>query len=66
MLSCIICFSLVIPMAIALRLYYVRENARRDELQRELGEGDEAVRAGLVGDFADETDVKNLGFRYAL
>ncbi|KAL1406111.1 hypothetical protein Q8F55_007794 [Vanrija albida] len=62
MLTCIICFSLAVPMSFALRCYYVRENRRRDARQAALGERYDPAE----GDFSDRTDVENLGFRYAL
>jgi hypothetical protein len=62
MLACIICFTATIPMVAALRAYYVRENARRDRVMQEMGKAYDP--AG--GDFADRTDVENIGFRYAL
>ncbi|KAK4689629.1 MFS transporter, ACS family, allantoate permease, partial [Tremellales sp. Uapishka_1] len=58
MLACIICFTAAIPMCYALRMYYVRENARRDRVE---GNPDE-----VEGDFSDLTDVENKRFRYAL
>jgi hypothetical protein len=62
MFACIICFSAAIPMCFLLRLYYVRENKRRDRQMEARGETyDEAA-----GDFADRTDVENVDFRYAL
>lgn len=46
-----------------LRVYYVRENKRRDVLQAER----EARGETLVFDtYADVTDVENLNFRYLL
>lgn len=62
MLTCIICFSLAIPMIALLRLYYVKENRRRDRLMAERGQ----VYDPQEGDFADRTDCENLAFRYAL
>ncbi|WVQ79769.1 hypothetical protein IAT38_001869 [Cryptococcus sp. DSM 104549] len=62
MFACIVCFAATIPMGFALRLYYVRENRRRDRLQAEMGE----VAEPDAGDFSDRTDVENLSFRYAL
>jgi len=60
MLACLVCFAALLPIAGSLRLYYIRENKRRDRLQAERGEvADE-------GDFEDLTDVQNLSFRYAL
>ncbi|KAK8854473.1 hypothetical protein IAR55_003211 [Kwoniella newhampshirensis] len=58
MLACIVCFAATIPMAGLLRLYYVRENRRRDALTA----GNEEE----VGDFSDRTDIENLSFRYVL
>ncbi|WVR09285.1 hypothetical protein IAU60_006350 [Kwoniella sp. DSM 27419] len=62
MLTCMICFALTIPMGLSLRLYYVRENRRRDKLAEEQG----VDAAEAQGDFSDRTDVENLTFRYAL
>lgn len=39
------------------RLWYMRENARKDKIQRETGQTHEA-------DFSDITDVENISFRY--
>jgi len=61
MLTCLICFSAAICILLVLRLYYVRENNRRDRLQA--GQGQNAAK---VADFADVTDVENLSFRYLL
>ncbi|WVQ72670.1 hypothetical protein IAR50_002229 [Cryptococcus sp. DSM 104548] len=62
MLACIVCFTVTIPLAGALRLFYVYENKRRDRMQAEKGDRGEVE----VGNFADKTDVENLSFRYAL
>ncbi|WWC90314.1 uncharacterized protein L201_005247 [Kwoniella dendrophila CBS 6074] len=63
MFACIICFTITIPMAFLLRLYYLKENRRRDKLAEERGEGAYDANAG---DFSDQTDIENLSFRYAL
>lgn len=62
MLTCIICFTLAVPMIAALRWYYVRENRRRDVLMAQSGEAYDP----LEGDFSDKTDCENVRFRYAL
>lgn len=62
MLTCIICFSLAVPLSGALRLYYIYENRRRDRIMAENGEEYDPS----AGDFADRTDCENLAFRYAL
>lgn len=49
-------------MSFCLRLYYIRENKRRDRLQESMGE----VYDANSGNFADMTDVENVNFRYAL
>lgn len=59
MLACIICFSFAIVLLIILRLWYIRENRRRDRLQAETGEAKEA-------DFSDITDMENVSYRYHL
>lgn len=62
MLTCIICFTVTIPLCAMLRVYYVVENARRDRIMRAMGEEYDPMK----GDFSDRTDVENIGFRYAL
>ncbi|OCF41073.1 allantoate permease [Kwoniella heveanensis CBS 569] len=62
MLACMICFAITIPIGFLLRLYYTRENKRRDRLAAESGEEVDAN----GGDFSDKTDIENLSFRYAL
>lgn len=72
MRASIVCFVLVVPMVLGLRVYYVRENARRDSAQmgegRAGGGGGDGVADALAesGDFADVTDRENRSFRYAL
>ncbi|WRT68774.1 uncharacterized protein IL334_005754 [Kwoniella shivajii] len=63
MFACIICFTITIPMAFLLRLYYARENRRRDKLAEESGD---PTYDENRGDFSDRTDIENLSFRYAL
>ena len=50
-LACIICFSCAIALFIILRLYYIRENRRRDVLQAGLTRSKEP-------DFSDLTDTE--------
>ncbi len=74
MLASIVCFVLVVPMVLGLRVYYVSENARRDRAaaleggrERSDGGGDGVADAlAESGDFADVTDRENRQFRYAL
>ena len=55
-LACIICFSCAIALFLILRLYYIRENRRRDILQAGLDRTKEP-------DFSDltDTEVRMLG-----
>ncbi|KAI5453868.1 hypothetical protein NCC49_004864 [Naganishia albida] len=62
MLTCIICFSISIPLCLSLRLAYIRANRQRDRIQESLGQKHDPQ----AGTFLDQTDTQNINFRYVL
>ena len=58
-------FSIAAAIAIALRLYLMRENARRDKLAENLTAGDTSE-GNLVDEEKDITDKEDIQFRYLM
>lgn len=65
--ACSVCFGAEIIVIVLWRLWYMRENRRRDRLVAESGlsEEDIARRGRELGE-QDVTDMKNVYFRYAM
>lgn len=65
--ACTICFGLEVLCIIAWRLWYMRENRRRERLAAESGlSKEEQMRIGLQLGEQDTTDLANPHFRYAM
>ena len=66
-IACSVCFGAEIVVIVLWRLWYMRENKRRDHLVAESGiSAEEIARCGRVNGEQDMTDLENVHFRYSM